>query len=620
MCGICAYIGYDADPYDKIYMGLHMLQNRGYDSMGVSTICNETGELIVKKRASTMSTKAIDYMKSIQEEFSNHQSPKGSAFIGHSRWRTCGSKTDQNAHPHLSYNKKFSLVHNGIIENYREIRRELEDKGITFNSQTDSEVIVNLIENYYECGKFESVEDAINEALCRLEGTWGLVIICNEEPDKLYCARHGSPLLIGFGDNFMMVASEQVGFAQYIDNYICLNEKDLVVLHKNNGKVEIIKQPHYEIREVSVGELQITPDPFPHWTLKEIHEQRESSMRSIGGMGRILNDNEVRLGGLNSHSDILIDIDNLIILGCGTSYNAGMYALDCFRKISGFNTVQLFDGANFSKTVLPLSGKTGILLLSQSGETKDLHAALEIAQNEDIVTIGVVNVVDSMIAREVDCGVYVNAGREVGVASTKCFTSQVIVLHLIAVWFAQNRNISQGLRYKIIQGLRSLPRDIETTIQMCQEHSRNVSSLLSANKQPIFILGKDTSEAIARESALKIKELSYIFAEAYNSSALKHGPYSCIKHDTIIISLIPNDSSLQRNLSTIDELISRDAYVISVGRTKTHAQISIQIPKNDYFEALLGVIPMQLVAYYTALSLGNNVDQPRGLAKTVTTF
>jgi len=617
MCGICAYIGYCYDPYSKIYFGLQMLQNRGYDSMGVASICPKTNELIIKKKASTTDSKAIEYMETLQGTFK-----QSTVFAGHSRWRTCGSKTDENAHPHISYDGKFALVHNGIIENYRSLRQELQERDITFNSQTDSEVIVNLIADLYANDEFTTVEDAIRGALYMLEGTWGLVIMCTDEPERLYCARHGSPLLIGFGERFMMVASEQVGFSKYVDNYICLQEKDLVILEKSDNDVRMIKQADYELCDITVGELLVSPDPFPHWTLKEIYEQRDSSLRAISGGGRILNDSEVRLGGLNSHSEQLVDIDHLVILGCGTSYYAGLYSLDTFRRISGFKTVQIFDGAQFDKTVIPKGGKTALLLLSQSGETKDLHRALEIGNEMNLVMIGVVNVVDSMIAREVDCGVYITAGREVGVASTKCFTSQVIVLHLIAVWFAQKRRLASRERRHIIEGLRSLPQDIETTLEVCEESAREVADMIAKEQRPLFLLGRGFSEAIAKEAALKIKELSYIFCEAYNSSALKHGPYSCIEENTPVIVFVANDSHAARNRSVIDELDSRDAYIIAVGSNKvledTGVQTVIPVPSNRYFESLLGVIPMQLVAYHSALLLGNTVDQPRGLAKTVT--
>ena len=620
MCGICAYIGYTPNPYKKIYFGLQMLQNRGYDSMGVVTICTITGKLIVKKRASTPAMKAIDYMESIQNDFDNGDTDNGNIFAGHSRWRTCGSCTDENAHPHVSYNGKFALVHNGIIENYRILRTELEDKGIVFRSQTDSEVIVNVIANFFV--ETENVELAIQKALHKLEGTWGLVIVCTDDPDRLYCARHGSPLLIGFGEQFMMIASEQIGFAQYVDNYICLKEADLIILEKQNGHVQMIRQTvDYELRNITANELDVTPEPFSHWTLKEIYEQRESSLRSIGGGGRICNDSEVRLGGLNSHKKQLIDIEHLIILGCGTSYNAAHYSLECFRHIAGFKTVQLLDGANFDNSIIPghntSTGNVGLLLVSQSGETKDLHHALEIGRDNGIVMIGVVNVVDSMIAREVDCGVYVNAGREVGVASTKCFTSQVIVLHLIAVWFSQHRNIAQRERRHIIEGLRALPQDIAHTLETCKEYAKKIATKFAVEQQPFFILGKGVSEAIAHEASLKIKELSYIFCEAYNSSALKHGPYSCISDGTPIIVFVPNDKHISRNKSTIDELEARNAYIIVVGTTEG---AHIPIHADTYFQSLLAIIPMQLVAYYTAILLGNSVDQPRGLAKTVTTF
>lgn len=628
MCGICAYIG-KGDASEPIYRAIYALQNRGYDSMGLAYFCQ--GEIAVDKKASTEEKKGIEWMYEWTRE------PREGPMMGHARWATCGAKSDANSHPHLCWRSQFAVVHNGIIENYRSLRDWLSSQGVTFSSETDTEVIVNLISYYSSRNEDKDIDRAIREALSRLEGTWGIVVMARTTPNHLYCARHGSPLLIGFGEDYLMVSSEQSGFANYVNNYIALRENDIVVLTSSGelitaGGTEgtVGTEEGYEVRPVTCAEVEFSPAPFPHWTLREIYEQPDSVSRALSGGGRLLSGSEVRLGGLAEHRELLLDIEHLIILGCGTSYHAGLYALETFRRIGRFSSVWVLDGADFDESYIvrpPLGGKgrTGLILLSQSGETKDLHRALEIGRQAGLPMIGVVNAVDSLIAREVDCGVYLNAGREVGVASTKSFTSQVVVLSLIACWFSQNRSGPSGERERIIEGLRALPRDIETMINWAEgarEGAREggvqevVGVLVDASSAP-FILGKGESEAIAREGALKIKELSYIRAEAYPSSSLKHGPYSCLEEGTPVILLAPRDRHAVRNEAIYDELKARGAYVITIGDGQ--GDLVLKVPHNRYFEPLLATIYLQLIAYHCAVRLALPVDFPRGIAKCVTT-
>jgi glucosamine--fructose-6-phosphate aminotransferase (isomerizing) len=417
----------------------------------------------------------------------------------------------------------------------------------------------------------------------------------------------------------MMVVSEQSGFCNYVNNYICLNDHDLVILTKEDGKVTFEKKDEYHMKEVIKGDYKFTPEPYPHWTIKEINEQYDASLRTMGMGGRILDEKEVKLGGLESHTDYLKYIDHLILLGCGTSYNAGLYCVNIFKSLSGFDTVQIFDGAEFSRYDIPKRGKTGILMLSQSGETRDLIRCISIAKEHNLFMIGVINVVDSYIAREVQCGVYLNAGREVAVASTKAFTSQVIVLHLIAIWFAQIRGLNEIKRYDIIDSIRRLPLDIKSTITTCHDKCKDIAKYLY-DKNSLFVLGKGNCEAVAKESSLKIKEIGYIHAEGYNSSALKHGPYSlCIKGTPIIV-IAPNDKYFSKNNNIIEEIHARDGYIIGISDTivSDKCTVKIKIPKNYIFAGLLGTIPSQLIAYELALLKGHNPDKPRGLAKVVT--
>lgn len=607
MCGIAAIIG-NIQCYEYIMFALKMLQNRGYDSAGICGLYNNN--FILHKYATRQTLSAINILETVGDLYKNC-----SVCIGHSRWATTGIISDENAHPHIDFKNRFSLVHNGIIENYEILKKELINTySVTFKSETDTEVIVNLISVYYD--KLGDIKQAIEHAINRLEGTWGLVILCRDDPEKIYCARHGSPLLIGFGDNYTMISSEQSGFYKTVKNYICLNNHDLIIIEKNN--VGFKNMHEYEIRKINNLQYDLTPEPYAHWTLKEIYEQYESSFRALGHNGRIINNKFVKLGGLQDHEHYLKDVDNLILLGCGTSYNAGLYVTHKFKEISGFNTVQIFDAADFTSYDIPKNGKTILLLISQSGETKDVHRCVDIAKELGIFTIGVVNVVDSLIAREVNAGVYLNCGREVAVASTKAFSSQVIVLHLIAVWFAQIKNINEMARHNIINNLVKLPLDIKNTILHSHDKCKYIAKYLEKYNN-LFILGKANLEAVAKEGALKIKEISYIHAEGYSSSGLKHGSYAMIDNNFPIIMNIPNDKHYVRNVCTIDELLSKGAFVICISDADIEkTNYLIKIPNNTIFVGLLSVIVCQLIAYELALLKNNNPDYPRNLAKCIT--
>ena len=472
MCGIVGFIGND-NAYEKILNGLIQLQNRGYDSAGISVM---EDDIKTWKYASIDTATALEKLSKFGSE--------SSVGIGHTRWATHGAKTDVNSHPHVSYNNIFSLVHNGIIENYKELKAMLVKRGIQNKSQTDTEVIVNLIAMFYD--ETHNVFVSIQKTTKLLKGTWGICVLCKNEPNKIYCTRHGSPLLIGIDDSMMMITSEQSGFCNMFNQYIVLNNHDICVLDYNESNtVELKTNDNYEQHEVNNNEYALTPDPYPHWTLKEINEQVESSQRAISMGGRLL-ENTVRLGGLNENEKQVGQIDNIIILGCGTSYHSGMYGASYFKEMSDFNNIQLFDGAEFTKEDIPKLGNTALILISQSGETKDLHRCIQIANDCDLFTIGIVNVVDSLIAREVNCGCYLNAGREVAVASTKAYTSQVILLNMIALWFAQYKNIHNTKRQTMIKDLRKLYLDIQKAIQISMESIKPILSLFE-NKSSCFV-------------------------------------------------------------------------------------------------------------------------------------
>lgn len=607
MCGIIGFLG-NKNAYKTIFDGLVQLQNRGYDSAGIVII--EENKFENNKYASTETDTALNQLSKLE-----YNTNIG---IGHTRWATHGPKTDVNSHPHYSYNKMFTLVHNGIIENFKELREMLLEKGIESISQTDTEIIVNLIAMFYE--ETKSVVESIEKTTSLMTGTWGIAVLFIDEPNRIYCTRHGSPLLIGIDENMAMIASEQSGFCNIFNKYIVVNNNDICMLEYNeeNEKVIINTNDHYTKKSTQNSSLTLTPEPYLHWTLKEIHEQIDSSLRAISLGGRLLSTNQVQLGGLYENKNELMAIDNIIILGCGTSYNSGMLGTHFFKDICDFNSVQLFDGAEFEKKDLPKIGKTALILISQSGETKDLHRCIKIAHEYDLYTIGIVNVVDSLIAREVHCGCYLNAGREVAVASTKAYSSQVILLNMIAIWFAQIKEQNNSERINMIADLRKLYLDIENTIIIS---SLAIKSLLTifTNKSNCFILGKGKGESVAREGALKIKEISYIHAEGYSTSSLKHGPFALLEPEFPVILLAFKDEYYAKSMNAYEEIKSRNAEILIITDDQDcNLPNSIIIPENDTFRHLLSIIPMQILGYELSISRGLNPDMPRNLAKVVT--
>jgi len=604
MCGIIA--GISPQVVEILLLGLKQLQNRGYDSAGITTVVDN------KFQTTKYASGENSALERLDKEKDKHIN--ASIGIAHTRWATHGPKTDTNSHPHLSQSGNFVLVHNGIIENYLELKEELKKNNIICVSETDTEVIVNTIELNYLLEK--NVEKAIEKTLSQLEGTWGLAILSQHETNVMYCTRKGSPLLVSVNGNIGLVASEQTAFCNKTNNYIVLENHDICKLELKKEKVIMTTRNTYDKIAVKNSNLSLTPFPFKHWTEKEIYEQVDSSLRAISLGGRLLSNNKVKLGGLSEQKEQLLQVENLILLGCGTSYFAGMCGKKYFKDLCVFNSIQVIDGAEFELNDIPKKGKTALVLLSQSGETKDLHRCLEMCKVTDVITIGVVNVVDSLIAREVDCGCYLNAGREVGVASTKSFTSQVIILSMMAIWFAQTHDINLQKRKKHIKDLRKLYLDIEKTLE-----KNDIDTLLTIfdKQNNCFILGKDKAEAIAQEAALKIKEISYIHAEGYSSSSLKHGPFALLEKDFPVILISPENKYFAKNMNAYEEIKSRYAKIILVtNKENLNLPNTILVEKNESYGDLLCVIPLQLLAFKLSLYKGCNADMPRNLAKVVT--
>lgn len=619
MCGIFGIVlnNNNENICTLIINGLIQLQNRGYDSAGVCVIKNNKFE--VNKCASTNKLNALDklmIMKNIKEL-------KYNTYIGmgHNRWATHGVKNDTNAHPHLSCDANFVIVHNGIIENYNQIKQKLIKEGFIFHSQTDTEVIINLLQyNYNSNVECTNMIDIIKKTIEELRGTYGLLIQSLYEPNKLYCVRNGSPLLIGQNEEEVIVTSEQSGFCNKMSNYITLHNDDICVITKTDDSIVINTSHNYIKKNITEFDSNQTPHPYNHWTLKEINDQPDVILNSINKGGRIKNASEVKLGGLEQHLDNLKNIDNIIILGCGTSYFAGLYGMYFFKQLCQFNTIQVFDGAEFNEQDIPIIGNTAFILVSQSGETKDLHRCIEISKNNNITTIGIVNVVDSLIAREVDCGIYCNAGKEVGVASTKAFTSQVVCLSMAAIWFSTLQNINEKKRVRMVSDLHNLSTDIKLTLELCSENIKEY--ITKINKSNMFLLGKGSDEFIAKEGALKIKEISYIHSEGYSSSSLKHGPFALLDENFPVIILNMDQNHRAKTLNCYQEVSSRNAPVLIITNDiSISAEVScdiIYVPENKSYASLLGIIPIQLLAYHLSISKSINPDKPKNLAKVVT--
>jgi glucosamine--fructose-6-phosphate aminotransferase (isomerizing) len=636
MCGIIA--GISPHIATLLLDGLKQLQNRGYDSAGISLYNNDSdsyfdsesdNSFFTIKKASTSDTSALTYLeRKITESESESESViinENTIGIGHTRWATHGAKNDINSHPHTSYNGSFVLVHNGIIENYQNIKEILKKNGIINVSETDTECIVNLLAFHYEKEKEKDnkkrVEDAIRKTVDMLEGTWGLAIMCRYTPNTLYCTRQGSPILVGHSDSCAVITSEQSGFSGHIQNYFILKNKDICTIEQDGDKSIHIHtcEEKYTKKQVNQSANELTPTPYSHWMLKEINEQVESIKRVIKQGSRLLENDKVHLGGLNDNCDILKTIDHIVLLGCGTSLNAAKFAIHYFKSLCFFNSISWCDGADFSIEDVSPIGTTALILLSQSGETKDLHRCIEIANHHNLFTIGIVNVVDSLIAREVECGCYLHAGREVAVGSTKSFTSQALLLVMVAMWFSQIQEprVRKNIQRKhIIHDIRNLSNDIKKTLE-CHQQIKDIAKYM-VNYNSCFVLGKGKSEAIAHEGSLKIKEISYIHAEGYSTSSLKHGPFALLHEGYPVVLISPEDDHFAKSQNAYEEIKSRGAKIFTITDNISDDSDSIILPKNTTFASLLAIIPLQLLSYEIALLKNINPDQPRNLAKVVT--
>jgi glucosamine--fructose-6-phosphate aminotransferase (isomerizing) len=610
MCGIVGYIG-KREALPVLINGLKRLEYRGYDSAGVA-IQSPSGIQIVKKVGKV----------SVLEQTLLENTPIGNVGMGHTRWATHGAPSDLNAHPHVSQSGKFAIIHNGIIENYTSLKKRLQQRGYVFKSDTDTEVLAHLIEEVYTIGKC-TAEIAVRLALTKVEGAYGLVVMCEDEPNKLICARKGSPLVIGIGEAEYFVASDATPIIEYTKNVIYLNDGDVAIITPDDLTLKTIKNVILspEIKTLDMEMDEIEKGGYEHFMLKEIFEQPKTVLDSL--RGRVSAEHEdIRLGGLTDVMDQLISAKRILIVACGTSWHAGLVAEYVFEELVRIPVEVEYASEFRYRNPVILPGDV-VLAISQSGETADTLAAIQLAKSQGALVLGICNVVGASIPRETHGGVYTHAGPEIGVASTKAFTAQVSVLTLIAIHLGYLRKSLSVERYhELVKELLHIPDKIAETLTLndsileMAERFKNASNFL--------YLGRGYQFPVALEGALKLKEISYIHAEGYPAAEMKHGPIALIDENMPVVIIATRDKTYDKIVSNIQEVKARKGQVIAVvsaGDT-TIRQMSdyvMEIPITDEILApLLTVIPLQLLSYHIAVLRGCNVDQPRNLAKSVT--
>lgn len=611
MCGIVGYIGYRC-AIPVLIDGLKRLEYRGYDSAGIAIIEDE--KLITVKQKG----KVAELEKIL--ESGNFKSSIG---IAHTRWATHGEPSDTNAHPHTDCSGKIAVVHNGIIENFRSLREFLEGNGHHFTTQTDTEVIAHLIEEMLK--QTDDFEEAFRMSLLELEGTYGLGVIYLDMPDRIFAARHGSPLLIGTGKGENIIASDATALIRYTDRVIHLEEGEYAVLWKDKCEVRNLNKLliEHKIDTITFSLQELEKGGFPHFMLKEIYEQPMTLENAFRGRLR-LDEGTTRLNGLKQYHEELIRAERIVITACGTSWHAaliGEYLIEELARIP----VEVEYASEFRYRSPILSERTPVIVISQSGETADTLAALREAERQGARVFGIVNVVGSTIARETDAGVYIHAGPEIGVASTKAFTSQVMVLSLIAIFLARARGMSFERGSELIAEISKIPKLAEYILNKEREtgHIKSIADKFCDSKNFLY-LGRGFNFPVALEGALKMKEISYIHAEGYPAAEMKHGPIALIDESMPVVFIATNDPLYPKVVSNIEEVRSRGGKVIAIATEgnediKEIADHVIYIPNvNHIFVPMLSVIPLQLMAYYSAVKRGCNVDQPRNLAKSVT--
>lgn len=608
MCGIVGYIGKQKASH-ILLNGLKRMEYRGYDSAGWAMIENDKLNLL----------KNIGKVAHL-DRLTPHDMIHSTIGIAHTRWATHGFPNHLNAHPHMDNSENIAVVHNGIIENYTALKTKLEKDGYFFNSDTDTEVLAVFIGAIYE--KVQDLEKAVRIALSEVDGTFGIAVLSSYEPEKIICARHGSPMVLGIGDGEYIVASDAAAIIQYTNQVVYLNDKEMAIITRDGFTTKTIDNEDTEpiIEEITFDLAQIEKGGYDHFMLKEIHEQPETVFNSF--RGRLLADvGNVKLGGLDSMMEKLRKTKRIIITACGTSWHAGLvgeYMIEHLAQIP----VEVEYASEF-RYRNPIIGEDDVVFaISQSGETLDTLAAVKEARQKGATVIGIVNVVGSTIARETEAGVYIHAGPEIGVASTKAFTSQITVLALIALLLGRMRNLSQPEGQVIAEALLELPEKIRQVLAT-EKEIKAIAEIYYESKNFLY-LGRGFNYPLALEGALKLKEISYIHAEGYPAAEMKHGPIALIDENMPVVFIATKDTIYDKVFSNIEEVRARKGKIIAIAtegdeRIKKVADHVIYVPEvMPMLNPILSAVPLQLLAYHIALKLECDVDQPRNLAKSVT--
>jgi glucosamine--fructose-6-phosphate aminotransferase (isomerizing) len=606
MCGIIGYIG-KKEVSEILIQGLKRMEYRGYDSSGMSIIENEK----------IFNEKSVGRIRELEKKIDGKFN-KGSLGIVHTRWATHGAPTIENAHPHYDCSGKIAIVHNGIIENYNYLKAKLESEGHRFTSQTDSEVLAHLIESHFE----GVLEDAVRKALKEVDGAYGLAVISLDDPGKLIAARRGSPLIVGIGKGEHFVTSDVAAILEYTKEVVYLDDNEIAILTKDTMKtidvdnVEITKR----IDEVQWNLDKIEKCGYEHFMLKEIYEQPQSLCAAM--LGRFEKDSDlVHLGGLKDRENDFRNIRRIIIVACGTSWNSGLigeYMIEEHLSIP----VEVEYASEFRYRDPVVEANTMVIAISQSGETADTLAAIHEAKKKGAIILSICNVVGSSIAREADCGIFLHAGPEIGVASTKAFTSQIAVLSLLTLFLARIREKEDVLNSELASKLKKIPEQVQTILDS-KDKITEIAQLYKDSDNCLY-LGRGYNYPVALEGALKLKEISYIHAEGYPAAEMKHGPIALIDKNMPVVVIATTDKIYSKILSNIEEVRARGGKVIAIA-SETNNEISklvdhvLYIPETiDALVPILSVIPLQLLAYQMAVMRGCDVDKPRNLAKSVT--
>ncbi len=608
MCGIVGYIG-NQKSMPILIGGLKRLEYRGYDSAGIATICN--AKLVINKQKGKISE-----LESSLRGVNND----GTIGIGHTRWATHGEPNTINAHPHACCNRKFALIHNGIIENYAILKKELLEKKHQFESQTDTEVLVHLIEDYYK--QRSDFELAVRKALQRLDGTYGIAVICSDEPDILITARNGSPIVLGISDGEYFVASDPTAIVAHTRQVSYLDDNEMAIINRSKMVIKTIDDRPVEkrVEQIAFDLEKIEKGGYPHFMLKEIMEQPQTVYDSM--RGRLLEEEgTAKLGGIEHEIHSLLHSGRLLFSACGTSWHAaliGEYLIEEYVRIP----VEVEYASEFRYRNPIIDRNTVVAVISQSGETADTLAAVREAKRKGAKVLGICNVVGSTIARETDAGVYLHAGPEIGVASTKAFTSQVTVLALMTLLLARMSAMSASVGRTFVKDFKQLPEQIEKILKS-RELIKSIADRF-VHKSNFLYLGRGINFPVALEGALKMKEISYLHAEGYPAAEMKHGPIALIDENMPVVVIATKDSTYEKIISNIEEVRARKGKIIAIATEgddyiKTKVEHVIYVPQfSEFLTPILTIIPLQLLAYYLAVKRGCNVDQPRNLAKSVT--